>query len=80
MIEQIKMYEVLKKPIFTEKCSVLRETEKKVLVEVADWANKEQICRAAKMLFDVDGYPKFETHKVDSNTNKRSHIAYFCGY
>lgn len=54
MFEQISIFEVLKRPILTEKCARLRETQNKVLVEVAPWANKDQIVRAAKMLFDVD--------------------------
>lgn len=54
MIEQGKLYEVLKKPLLTEKCSWLRENQKKILVEVSSWANKDQIVKAAKMLFGVD--------------------------
>lgn len=54
MFDQINLYEVLKRPILTEKCTALRETQKKVLVEVADWANKKQIATAAKMLFNVE--------------------------
>jgi large subunit ribosomal protein L23 len=54
MLEQINIYDVLKKPILTEKCTRLRESEKKVLVEVADWANKDQISKAVKLLFNVD--------------------------
>ncbi len=54
MLDQINLYDVLRKPIMTEKCTSLRETQKKVLVEVASWANKDQIAQAAKMLFNVD--------------------------
>lgn len=54
MFEQVKLFEVLKRPILTEKCTALRDTQKKVLVEVAAWANKDQISRAAKVLFNVD--------------------------
>lgn len=54
MFDQINLFEVLKRPILTEKCTALRETQKKVLVEVADWANKQQIAQAAKLLFNVD--------------------------
>jgi len=54
MAEQINLYDVLRRPILTEKCTALRESQKKVLVEVADWANKDQIAKAAKMLFNVD--------------------------
>lgn len=54
MLGQLKLYEVLKRPIMTEKCAALRESEKKVLVEVAGWANKDQIAQAAKLMFNVD--------------------------
>ncbi len=54
MLEQINLYDVLRTPFLTEKCSSLRARQKKELVEVADWANKDQITRAAKLLFDVD--------------------------
>lgn len=54
MIETMNLYEVLRRPILTEKCTALRESQKKVLVEVATWANKDQISQAAKLLFNVD--------------------------
>lgn len=54
MLEEVKLYDVLKRPMFTEKVAALRDAQKKVLVEVAPWANKDQICRAAKLMFDVD--------------------------
>lgn len=54
MFEQVKIYDVLKRPIFTEKIASLRDSQKKVLVEVAVWANKYQIAQAAKLMFDVD--------------------------
>lgn len=54
MSEHINLFDVLRKPILTEKCTKLRETERKVLVEVADWATKNQISAAAKLMFNVD--------------------------
>lgn len=54
MLEEVRLYDVLKRPILTEKCASLRDTQKKVLVEVAAWANKDQISRAVKLMFDVD--------------------------
>ena len=54
MFEQVKLFEVLRRPILSEKSAGLRETEKKVLVEVAGWASKDQIVKAAKILFNVD--------------------------
>lgn len=54
MLNQINLYDVLRKPILTEKCTELRESQKKVLLEVASWASKDQIVNAAKLLFNVD--------------------------
>src|SRR5437762_14367974 len=54
MFEQAKLYDVLRRPILTEKSSSMRENQKKVLVEVAAWANKDQIVRAVKALFNID--------------------------
>ena len=54
MLDQINIYDVLRKPIMTEKCTELRESQKKVLVEVDPWANKDQIAAAAKVMFNVD--------------------------
>jgi len=53
MMDQ-NLYDVLRRPILTEKCTALRESQKKVLVEVASWANKDHIAQAAKVMFNVD--------------------------
>jgi large subunit ribosomal protein L23 len=54
MLDRISLYEVLRRPVLTEKGTALRESQKKILVEVADWANKDQIALAAKLLFNVE--------------------------
>lgn len=54
MVEHNNLYDVLRRPILTEKASALRESQKKVLVEVAPWASKHQIADAAKAMFDVE--------------------------
>lgn len=54
MFEQMKLYDVIQRPLLTEKSTVIRESQKKVLIEVASWANKNQISYAAKALFKVD--------------------------
>jgi large subunit ribosomal protein L23 len=53
MSEQI-LYDVLQRPILTEKSTHLRDSQQKVLVEVAPWANKDQIVHATKVMFNVD--------------------------
>ncbi len=47
------IYEVIKKPLFTEKGSALKEAENKLLVEVAIDANKMEIKKAVEELFKV---------------------------
>ncbi len=54
MLDQINLYDVLRRPILTEKGTEMREAHKKVLVEVASWANKDHIVQAAKLMFNVD--------------------------
>lgn len=53
------IYDVIKRPIFTEKAMNLKENENKVVVEVHPDANKVQIKKAFEKIFKV---------KVDSVT------------
>ena len=46
-------YTVIKKPLFTEKGAMLKESENKVLVEVDTHANKLEIKRAIEEIFKV---------------------------
>ncbi|NWF52221.1 MAG: 50S ribosomal protein L23 [Nitrospirae bacterium] len=47
------IYKTIKKPIFTEKGSQLKESENKILVEVDNNANKIDIKRAMEEIFKV---------------------------
>jgi large subunit ribosomal protein L23 len=47
------VYDVIKRPLFTEKGSALKEAENKVLIEVAKDANKIEIKKAVEELFKV---------------------------
>ncbi len=47
------IYSVIKKPLFTEKGSRLKEAENKVVVEVDTNANKVEIKRAVEEIFKV---------------------------
>jgi len=47
------IYEVVKKPLFTEKGSSLKESENKLLVEVGKNANKVEIKEAIEDIFKV---------------------------
>ncbi len=46
-------YDVIKKPLFTEKATYLKETGNKLLVEVDRDANKIEIKKAFEELFNV---------------------------
>lgn len=48
------LYEVLRRPLMTEKAVMLKDGNRQVALEVARWATKNDICMAAKKLFDVD--------------------------
>ncbi len=47
------IYSVVKKPLFTEKGSALKESENKILVEVNADANKLEIKQAIQEIFKV---------------------------
>ncbi len=58
------IYTIIKRPLFTEKGSLLKENENKVLVEVDRDANKIEIKRAVEEIFKV---------KVDKVATIRAH-------
>ncbi|HSB30388.1 MAG TPA: 50S ribosomal protein L23 [Candidatus Sulfobium mesophilum] len=47
------VYTIIKKPLFTEKGSALKESENKLLVEVGKDANKLEIKKAIEEIFKV---------------------------
>jgi len=47
------IYSVIKKPLFTEKGGSLKESENKILIEVAKAANKIEIKKSIEMNFKV---------------------------
>ncbi len=47
------VYTVIKRPLFTEKGSNLKEAENKVLIEVAGDSNKVEIKKAVEEIFKV---------------------------
>lgn len=49
----IEIYDIIRKPIFTEKAIDLKEKENKVIVEVHLNANKTQIKKAFEEIFKV---------------------------
>ena len=51
MAEQIKYFEILKKPLVTEKTIKLFQEENKVVIEVDVKANRSEVKRAFEMAF-----------------------------
>ena len=49
----MNVYNIIKKPLFTEKGSALKESENKLLVEVGRDANKLEIKKAIEEIFKV---------------------------
>ena len=49
----MNVYTIIKKPLFTEKGSALKESENKLLVEVGKDANKLEIKKAIEEIFKV---------------------------
>ncbi len=47
------LYSIIKKPLFTEKGSNLKELQNKILVEVAKDANKLEVRKAVEEIFKV---------------------------
>lgn len=47
------LYSVIKKPLFTEKGSNLKESQNKILIEVAKDANKLEVKKAIEEIFKV---------------------------
>ena len=58
------VYQIIKKPLFTEKGAQLKEAENKVLIEVNTDANKIDIKRAVEEIFNV---------KVDKVSTIKAH-------
>jgi large subunit ribosomal protein L23 len=48
------LYTIIKKPLFTEKGSSLKESQNKILVEVSRDANKVDIKRSIEEIFKVE--------------------------
>ena len=49
-----KLYDVLRRPLLTEKSTAMKDGDRKVALEVATWADKSQVKRAAEKFFGVE--------------------------
>lgn len=54
MFDKMKLYEVLLRPVMTEKATLVKDEQNKIVLDVAPWANKPQIVAAVKAMFGVD--------------------------
>ncbi len=63
-----KIFEVIRKPLLTEKGQILRENNVQVF-EVAPWANKHQIKEAAELLLQAK-VKSIRTVKVHSKAKR----------
>ena len=51
---EVHIYEVIRRPIVTEKSSMLSDSERQYVFEVDERANKIQIREAVEVIFDKD--------------------------
>jgi large subunit ribosomal protein L23 len=54
-VAELHLYNVLLRPVVTEKATMLNEQENKYVFEVAQEANKKQIKEAVEVIFDLEG-------------------------
>jgi len=51
---ELHIYDIIRRPVITEKSSILGDEENKFVFEVAPDANKIQIREAVEVIFDVE--------------------------
>lgn len=51
---ELHIYDVLRRPVVSEKTAILSDEKNQYVFEVADEANKVQIKEAVEVIFDVD--------------------------
>ena len=66
----LHLYEVLRRPVITEKSNILNDDENKYVFEVAADANKQQIREAVEVIFDV-GVTKVNTMVMPAKRGRR---------
>ncbi len=69
------IYNVIKKPLFTEKGMEIKEREGKVLIEVSRAANKHEIKKAVEKIFKV----KVEKIATINERGKKKKLGKFVG-
>jgi large subunit ribosomal protein L23 len=66
----LHLYEVLRRPVITEKSNILNDDANKYVFEVAANANKQQIREAVEVIFDV-GVTKVNTMVMPAKRGRR---------
>lgn len=72
----LTLYDVIKRPLFTEKGHFLKERENKILLEVHPDANKIMVKKAVEELFKV----KVEKVNIINQKGKKKRRGRYIGY
>jgi len=68
-------YQIVKRPLLTEKSDRLRETDNQYCFEVAVWANKLEVKAAIESLFEV----KVSSVRIQNRIGKAKRMGRFTG-
>ncbi len=74
---ELHIYNVLVRPVVTEKATMLNEASNKYVFEVSQKANKAQIKEAVEIIFDLEGkVKKVNTMIVPAKRGQRGRRSY----
>lgn len=74
---ELHIYDVIRRPVITEKSNLLVEGENQYVFEVADKANKLQIKEAVETIFDLeDKVVKVRTMMMPAKRGRRGRKAF----
>ena len=74
---QLHLYDIIRRPIITEKTTLLAESDNKYVFEVARQANKIQIKEAVEEIFELEGKVlKVNTMNMPAKRGRRGRSAY----
>lgn len=75
MSNELHLYDVIRRPVITEKSQIMADNGNQYVFEVAMRANKIQIKNAIERIFDVDVL-KVSTLVMPAKRGKRGRVAY----
>lgn len=74
---ELHLYDVIRRPVITEKSTELAETQNKYVFEVARGANKIQVKEAVEEIFDLEGKViKVNTMMMPAKRGRRGRNTY----